>query len=104
MRITVAESEELLRKFLSPRLFEAGLICRVDDRGVLGDDRLQAQALERVVDAAEVAPPVIDDRDHSDPFVEGTTPAMRGSSRVAWATARATALKTASAMWCRLSP
>ena len=27
------ESEELLRKFLSPRLFEAGLICRVDDRG-----------------------------------------------------------------------
>ena len=28
-----AEREELLRKFLSPRLFEAGLICRVDDRG-----------------------------------------------------------------------
>ena len=27
------ESEELLRGFLSPRLFEAGLICRVDDRG-----------------------------------------------------------------------
>ena len=27
------ESEQLLRKFLSPRLFEAGLICRVDDRG-----------------------------------------------------------------------
>jgi adenosylmethionine-8-amino-7-oxononanoate aminotransferase len=30
---TDAESEELLRGFLSPRLFEAGLICRVDDRG-----------------------------------------------------------------------
>ena len=27
------ESESLLRGFLSPRLFEAGLICRVDDRG-----------------------------------------------------------------------
>jgi adenosylmethionine-8-amino-7-oxononanoate aminotransferase len=28
-----AESEQLLRGFLSPRLFEAGLICRTDDRG-----------------------------------------------------------------------
>jgi adenosylmethionine-8-amino-7-oxononanoate aminotransferase len=28
-----AESERLLRGFLSPRLFEAGLICRTDDRG-----------------------------------------------------------------------
>ena len=27
------ESESLLRGFLSPRLFEAGLICRADDRG-----------------------------------------------------------------------
>jgi len=27
------ESERLLRRFLSPRLFEAGLICRADDRG-----------------------------------------------------------------------
>ena len=27
------ESETLLRGFLSPRLFEAGLICRADDRG-----------------------------------------------------------------------
>ncbi len=27
------ESERLLRGFLSPRLFEAGLICRTDDRG-----------------------------------------------------------------------
>ena len=27
------EAEELLRGFLSPRLFEAGLICRADDRG-----------------------------------------------------------------------
>jgi hypothetical protein len=27
------ECEELLRGFLSPALFEAGLICRADDRG-----------------------------------------------------------------------
>ena len=27
------ESETLLRGFLSPRLFERGLICRADDRG-----------------------------------------------------------------------
>jgi adenosylmethionine-8-amino-7-oxononanoate aminotransferase len=27
------ECEWLLRGFLSPRLFEAGLICRADDRG-----------------------------------------------------------------------
>lgn len=30
---TPEQSEELLRGFLSPRLFEAGLICRTDDRG-----------------------------------------------------------------------
>jgi len=27
------ESEQLLRGFLSPELFERGLICRADDRG-----------------------------------------------------------------------
>jgi adenosylmethionine-8-amino-7-oxononanoate aminotransferase len=27
------ESERLLRGFLSPRMFELGLICRADDRG-----------------------------------------------------------------------
>ena len=27
------ESERLLRGFLTPKLFEAGLICRADDRG-----------------------------------------------------------------------
>jgi adenosylmethionine-8-amino-7-oxononanoate aminotransferase len=30
---TEAESEQLLRGFLSPALYEAGLICRADDRG-----------------------------------------------------------------------
>jgi adenosylmethionine-8-amino-7-oxononanoate aminotransferase len=28
-----AECDELLRGFVSPRLFERGLICRADDRG-----------------------------------------------------------------------
>ena len=32
-RFTKEQGEELLRGFLSPRLFEAGLICRTDDRG-----------------------------------------------------------------------
>jgi len=30
---TDEESERLLRGFLSPALFDAGLICRADDRG-----------------------------------------------------------------------
>jgi adenosylmethionine-8-amino-7-oxononanoate aminotransferase len=32
-RFTRQQAEELLRGFLSPRLYEAGLICRADDRG-----------------------------------------------------------------------
>jgi adenosylmethionine-8-amino-7-oxononanoate aminotransferase len=32
-RFTREQGESLLRGFLSPRLFEAGLICRTDDRG-----------------------------------------------------------------------
>ena len=32
-RFSEEESETLLRNFLSPRLLEAGLICRADDRG-----------------------------------------------------------------------
>jgi adenosylmethionine-8-amino-7-oxononanoate aminotransferase len=30
---SAAECEDLLRGFLTPRMFEAGLICRADDRG-----------------------------------------------------------------------
>jgi len=33
LRFDAAEREQLLRGFLAPRLFEAGLICRPDDRG-----------------------------------------------------------------------
>jgi adenosylmethionine-8-amino-7-oxononanoate aminotransferase len=32
-RFTGTEAEEVLRGFLAPRLFDAGLICRTDDRG-----------------------------------------------------------------------
>lgn len=46
-----AESEELLRGFLSERLFEAGLICRADDRG------------EPVV---QISPPLVADQQQFD--------------------------------------
>ena len=45
------ESERLLRGFLSPALFEAGLVCRADDRG------------DPVV---QLAPPLICDQEHFD--------------------------------------
>jgi adenosylmethionine-8-amino-7-oxononanoate aminotransferase len=45
------ESERLLRGYLSPALFEAGLICRADDRG---DPVIQ------------LAPPLICDQEHFD--------------------------------------
>jgi adenosylmethionine-8-amino-7-oxononanoate aminotransferase len=50
------ESEDLLRSFLSPRLYEAGLVCRADDRG------------DPVV---QLAPPLIADRAEFD-FIEAT--------------------------------
>jgi adenosylmethionine-8-amino-7-oxononanoate aminotransferase len=49
-----AEAERLLRGFLSPALFEAGLYCRADDRG---DPVIQ------------LAPPLICDQSHFD-FME----------------------------------
>jgi adenosylmethionine-8-amino-7-oxononanoate aminotransferase len=50
------ESEELLRGFLSPRLYEAGLICRADDRG------------DPIV---QLAPPLVSDDAEFD-FIETT--------------------------------
>jgi len=49
------ESERLLRGFLSPALFEAGLVCRTDDRG------------DPVV---QFAPPLICEQEHFDLIVE----------------------------------
>ncbi|MDQ3670751.1 MAG: aspartate aminotransferase family protein [Actinomycetota bacterium] len=48
------ESESLLRGFLSPRLFEAGLICRADDRG---DPVIQ------------ISPPLVAEQAHFDEIV-----------------------------------
>jgi adenosylmethionine-8-amino-7-oxononanoate aminotransferase len=49
------ECEWLLRGFLSPRLFEAGLICRADDRG---DPVLQ------------ISPPLVAGQEEFDRIVE----------------------------------
>jgi adenosylmethionine-8-amino-7-oxononanoate aminotransferase len=49
------ESERLLRGFLSPALFEAGLVCRADDRG------------DPVV---QFAPPLICEQEHFDIIVD----------------------------------
>ncbi len=63
---TPAESQWLLRGFLSPRLYEAGLICRADDRAepvitlapplIAGDEELTfiADTLRTVLGAASV--------------------------------------------------
>ena len=49
------ESERLLRGFLSPALFQAGLVCRSDDRG------------DPVV---QFAPPLICEQEHFDIIVD----------------------------------
>src|SRR5437867_187767 len=83
---------------------------RVADRQrVLGDDGAHAETIEGLLHAAQIAPAVVDDGDHTNdpgysvPFVDGTS-ATRGLNRVASARARPTALNTASAIWCRFSP
>ena len=60
------ESERLLRGFLSPALFEAGLVCRTDDRG------------DPVV---QLAPPLICSQEHFDLMTE----VVRGALSEAWA-------------------
>jgi adenosylmethionine-8-amino-7-oxononanoate aminotransferase len=62
---TDAESERLLRGFLSPALFDAGLYCRADDRG---DPVIQ------------LAPPLICDQSHFDYMEE----ALRDVLTRAW--------------------
>src|SRR5690606_644899 len=64
--------------------------------------RLHAQAFERIADRAEVGAPGIDHNDtlagaaHSTPLVEGSASPSR---RIAWRSARASALKLASTLW-----
>ena len=71
--------------------------------GVVGDDDLGRELGQRLPDAPEIAPAVVDDGDHKAPFVE-STPSMRGFMREASARARPNALNSASAMWWRFSP
>ena len=80
------ESEEVLRGFLSPRLYDAGLICRADDRGdpviqlspplVAGDAELdEIESILRAVltEASEKYCPQgsVALRDRRDPLVRG---------------------------------
>src|SRR2546425_9412326 len=76
----------------------------VDSARILGDHCRAADATKRLLDGPEVSAPVVDDGNHSAPFVEGSTPAILGLTRVASASARPTALNTASVMWWRLWP
>ncbi len=63
-----------------------------------------AARLQRPDHAPQVVDTVVDDDDHRAPLVEGT-PRTRGSRVTASPTsARATALKVASTMWCGFSP
>jgi adenosylmethionine-8-amino-7-oxononanoate aminotransferase len=72
------ECETLLRGFLSPRLFEAGLICRADDRG---DPVIQ------------ISPPLVAEQEQFDEIVsilgevltEAEAKMGRSSSRRTWA-------------------
>ena len=66
----------------------------------------RADVLERLLDAAEVAHAVVDDRDarHRSPLVDGIAPPASGSIATAWRSARANALNAASTMWCGLRP
>src|SRR5690606_30431024 len=75
--------------------------------GAVDHLRLHAQAFQRVADRAEVGAAGIDDDDafagraHSTPLVDGRASPSR---RMAWRSARASALKLASILWWSLSP
>src|SRR4029453_17098533 len=76
--------------------------------GVLGGDLdLGPDALQRLLDRAQVSHPVVEDGDagHSGsvPWVEGT-PLSSGSIETACRSAPANALKLASIMWCVFDP
>src|SRR5437868_10047475 len=82
--------------------------ARHDDAIAKAD--VQGGALRGLRRRAQIAGPVIDDRDcHyrlplSVPFVEGTAPARRGSISIACRNARASPLKQLSTMWWLFSP
>src|SRR5688572_12835529 len=88
-----------------------------DHHPVRGDDPLRIRGhqnfgirrdmLDRLRHRAQISHAVIDDGDfqtQSEPLVEGTTPAARGSGSAAIRSERANALNTVSHWWCALSP
>src|SRR5438477_586597 len=78
--------------------------ARAEDlRRIAADHRGHSRASDRLLDAAQVAHAVIDDRDHRIPLVE-STPRTRGSIDAAWDSARASPLNDASTMWWGLRP
>ena len=66
--------------------------------GRRGDDEVGAERRQRLADRREIAGAVVDERDHSSPFVLGSIFASRASFAQATRSARANALNTAS-MW-----
>ena len=83
------------------------------DRFVIGrDHRVRAEPLERLLDGAQIAHSVVEDRyprsvafpvAHKTPFVEGT-PVSDSSTATASRNARANALKHASILWWAFDP
>src|SRR3954451_9269954 len=79
----------------------------LDARGIRRDLGLRPDLLQRLLDRAQVAHPVVEDGDArhsvSVPLVEGT-PLSSGSIETATRSARENALNAASIMWCALDP
>src|SRR5262249_30899898 len=92
---TLEIGHRIVKRAVAGKDHGIGVVHRVGVRGHAG---VNAAPFEGLLDRAEIAPAVIDDGDHNVPLVEGRIPAMRGLSRVASASARPTALKTASVM------
>ena len=76
--------------------------CRApttDRRRVDGDHELRAECRKRLPHRREIAGAVVEQRDHSSPFVLGSIFASRRSLAQATRSARANALKHASILW-----
>src|SRR5262249_50753277 len=99
-----AQARDAVAKRPLPRDDDA--IRAAHPRGGAGHGRRAAGAGERFFDGPEVPRAAVDDGDHalSVPFVDGTAPPVRGSTRDAASAARANALNSASTMWCGFSP
>ena len=71
-------------------------VCLAYNRWIVCDDAICFQMLECLLHRRQVSRPVIDNRDHSSPFVLGSIVASRASFAHATRSARANALNTAS--------